>query len=318
MKLDAIEQEILDILASHEGATITAIEKRIKFERHTLSKYLSLIEKNGLIHHKKIGKAKVWYINKAPLQTILNAVSDSMTFTEHILSKIVSNLPHGLAVIDRDYNILFLNDRLKDMYGSVEGKFYEKIIGSHNPLVLQDIRHLIDGKIDIAECIVQDKSGNHLKIRASTLPHPYNTNSYILIIDDITALLRAQSALSEKTALLEAERQALNAAAIVVETDLQGVITFVNDQFVTVSGYSREELIGQTHRIINSHYHPKTFFIELWDTIKSGKVWTGLIRNKRKDGRFYWVESTITPVLDHKGKPFKYLAVRFDVTKYHS
>lgn len=135
------------------------------------------------------------------------------------------------------------------------------------------------------------------------------------ILKDITEIKIAELALKKTIDELSAFQFALDESVIVAITDERGIIKHVNKNFCKISKYSKEELIGQDHRIVSSGYHTKKFIANLWHTIANGKIWRGEIKNKAKDGTIYWVDTVIVPFLNEKGKPYQYLAIRYDITE---
>lgn len=150
------------------------------------------------------------------------------------------------------------------------------------------------------------KSGEVVTLLWSARPNGEN-HEVFASARDISELVKSESVKGQFEKILFDE-------TIVAATDTNGVITNVNDKFCEVSGYTREELLGKTHKVVNSGNHPKAFFDNLWSTIKSGKTWTGLINNKTKDGDDYYVQSIITPIFDVHGEIDYFLSVRFETT----
>src|SRR5690554_2682697 len=141
------------------------------------------------------------------------------------------------------------------------------------------------------------------------------SRSALVHLNDITAKVNAEEELFRTYRKVSDYKFALDESSIVAITDTNGTITYVNDNFCKLSQYSRKELIGANHRIISSGFHNREFFAKLWNTITSGEVWRGEIKNKSKDGSYYWVDATIVPFLDEEDKPYQYMAVRFDITE---
>ena len=146
--------------------------------------------------------------------------------------------------------------------------------------------------------------------------------SVIETLQDVTESKLVEQALEEEKAvtrqmlaLLKQQKYALDEHAIVATTDVQGRITYANDKFCAISGYSREELLGQDHELLNSGQQPKGFFKEMYRTVAKGKVWHGEICNRKKNGDLYWVDTTIVPFMGEDGKPCEYIAIRADITE---
>jgi PAS domain S-box-containing protein len=149
----------------------------------------------------------------------------------------------------------------------------------------------------------------------------WNATAYVeeqliyAVARDITLHKENELELQKSIKELEALKFALDAHSLVAITDVEGIIIYANEQFCKVSQYTQEELLGQDHRIIKSGYHSKEFFRDLWKTIGQGKLWKGEMKNKAKDGSFYWVDTLIVPVLNSEGKPHQYISIRTDITQ---
>ena len=182
----------------------------------------------------------------------------------------------------------------------------------------------LDGHGELPMVFLAEKEGAVEQIAAiklagdDVLRKPVDVALLPLTLQARALRARKSAVLSDRLRAAQSENArhltALNAHAIVSVADVAGRITFVNDKFCDISGYRREELLGQNHRIVKSGHHPKTFFEKMWATITHGDIWHGEVCNHRKDGGIYWVESTIVPFLDEKGRPYQYISIRTDIT----
>jgi PAS domain S-box-containing protein len=154
-------------------------------------------------------------------------------------------------------------------------------------------------------------------IKTSKIPMPGldgNILGILGVYEDITEFKKAKEKSKDLLCELNFQKLSLDEHAIVSSADVQGKITYVNDKFINISGFSRDELIGQNHRLVKSDEHSAEFYSDLWKTISNGKPWHGEVKNLTKSGESYWVRATIVPFLNEKGKPFKYISIRTDVT----
>lgn len=161
-----------------------------------------------------------------------------------------------------------------------------------------------------------DPTGKKRTFTATFSPLTANKEiiAVFVMLQEITKYLQQREQLKTAYHGLDMFKSAIGSAADVTFTDLQGRITEANTRFIERTGYSREELLGQTHNIVNSGYHSKAFFLNLWDTLQRGDVWRGEVRNRKKNGETYWIDSTIIPLADEHGDIYQYLTVQFNVS----
>jgi PAS domain S-box-containing protein len=231
----------------------------------------------------------------------------------------------GLAHVGLDGRWLRVNCRLCGIVGYSERELLK--------LTFQDVTHPDDLQSDLTQVqrmlageietysmekryLRKDASVIWIQLTASLVRDSAGAPQYFIsVVEDISGRRQADAQLRASLTEVSELKAALDEHAIVATTDPQGKITYVNDKFCAISQFSRDELLGQDHRLINSEFHSKEFIRDLWTTIAHGRVWKGEIRNRAKDGTFYWVDTTIVPFLSENGKPLQYTAIRADITE---
>lgn len=239
---------------------------------------------------------------------------------------LLEGLDHSsiLALTDPKGVITYVNSKFCDISQYTEeellGKTHKLInSGYHDPGFFKQLWKTI-GRGDVwkGEICNKAKDGSLYWVDSTIVPlmdkDTHTIKAYLAIRHDITKQKNIELKLKKTLHELSEQKMALDASNIVAITDAQGVIEYVNKKFCEISKYSEDELIGKTHSIINSGFHEKAFFQNMWQTIASGKVWQGEVKNKAKDSSFYWVDTTIVPFCDEKGRPEKYIAIRKDIT----
>ncbi|HRG11544.1 MAG TPA: PAS domain-containing protein, partial [Cyclobacteriaceae bacterium] len=156
--------------------------------------------------------------------------------------------------------------------------------------------------------VINDKKAREAEVNALLIESQTKEEKLRVNMQEMQLIQDKMQMLMNET---EAQTKIINSLAIVSRADIRGDITYVNDEFVKWSKYTREEVMGRNHRLLKSGDQDDSIFVDLWKTISSGKIWRGEVKNKAKDGSFYWVDAIIAPVLGADGKPKEYIAQRF-------
>ncbi len=236
------------------------------------------------------------------------------------ISDFIENALIGMSWVDIEGNIVWVNQAELNMFGYDRSEYIgQPLIDFHiDRTKLTDLLQRVSRNESMRGCEAQvwRKDGSICDVSIDA--HAFFKDGKFIhtrcFTRDITDQKRAETVAHTTLTSLQFQKYALDRSAIVAATDLQGQIIYVNEKICEISQYSATELIGETHQIINSGYHPPEFFRDLWAVISSGQVWSGEIKNRAKDGSFYWVAMTIVPCLDEHGQPFQYLSIQFDIT----
>ncbi|HPH82142.1 MAG TPA: PAS domain-containing sensor histidine kinase [Flavobacteriales bacterium] len=229
-----------------------------------------------------------------------------------------------VAITDQKGTIIYVNDNFCKIskYSAEEliGQDHRIInSGYHSKDFIRELwRTIANGKVWKGELKNKAKDGSIYWVDTTIVPFLNADNKpykYVAIRSDITNRKISEEELIKILQEITDYKYALDESAIVAITNQKGIITHVNENFCKISKYDSEELIGQDHRIINSGYHSKDFIKSIWTTIANGKVWKGELKNKAKDGTYYWVDTTIVPFLNQYNKPYQYVAIRSDITE---
>jgi PAS domain S-box-containing protein len=265
------------------------------------------------------------------LVKVIGQVRDSETYVRAVLG----NVNEGIIVINEGGVIEIFNSAAEQIFGYAENEVIGQNVrlltlgpnrGQHDgsPERYQELDKATDSGVS-RELIGVRKNGTHFPLGYKASEVCINTKRLVIAVtSDLTARKEAENVLVLLRTKEETERnsselvsyiKAIGQHAIISVADPSGRIIQVNDKFCEISGYSREDLLGHNHRIVNSGTHPSAFFAEMWATIVRGDIWRNEICNRAKNGALYWVDSAIVPLKDSNGQIDHYISVRVDITK---
>ncbi|MDQ0155486.1 EAL domain-containing protein [Robertmurraya andreesenii] len=240
-----------------------------------------------------------------------------------ILSSLIHQVPIGIIIIDLYGFIHLWNKEAERIFGwteaEVKGKLYHLIMKLGESKYRRAFRKIAQARkgVTFSETKRKRKDGSDVTVCINAIPLIEEDDRVIgitFLIEDLTDQKNSEKILKNTMNELENLKFSLDESSLLTITDPRGMITYVNDRFCELFQYSREELIGYDHRVINSKYHPKEFFKNMWRTLGNGKIFRGEIRNRAKDGTIVWVDGTIVPFINEKGRPYQYMSICTDIT----
>jgi len=272
--------------------------------------------------HETISRLQLWIILFVVLSSILLIYTIINLFNqqsrrkrkEEELKIVLNRISKGVVSVNNSWHYTFLNEAARTTFALRDNEPIGKIIWEVHPemkgTVFWDKYHeaMLTKKVTAFESYYVP-----MDIWFSVRVYP-SDDGLTIFYKNITEAKKSEESLLKVLKEVSDYKFALDESSIVAITDQKGIISYVNENFCKISGYTAGELIGMDHRIISSGYHSKSFIKELWTVIANGKIWKGELKNKAKDGTIYWVDTTIIPFLNSNGKPERYIAIRSDIT----
>ena len=248
--------------------------------------------------------------------------AEALYESQQLLMAIIDNSAAVIYVKDLEGRYLLVNRLFCELFHFSKQEILQKTDYDIFPRAAADAFRAMDKRVAASDTTFKEQEtaphddGLHTYISVKSTLHDASGKPYGVfgISTDITELKVIEENLRKSIREISDYKFALDESSIIAITDQKGVINHVNDNFCKISKYQAAELLGADHRIINSGYHDKEFIRELWHTIANGKIWKGEIKNKAKDGTYYWVDTTIVPFLNEQNKPYQYVAIRADIT----
>jgi PAS domain S-box-containing protein len=238
------------------------------------------------------------------------------------LAFFVDQTSDAISVADEEGNFVFMNKAAKERLGISELGTPQSNVFTIQPWFTSlDFwkKHILDLK-KMGELRMETTHVNYLTkektpVEISVIPREFDGKTFVITTSrDITERLASQKLIEEKNNFVTDLTSAINTSSLVTVTDEHGTILSVNENFCRISGYTEQELIGSNHNIINSGFHTREFWSGMYQNIKAGKTWQGEIRNRKKNGDYYWVNTVIYPIKNAEGKPIQFMSIRQEIT----